>query len=301
MTNYVIKQVIILSIIMLVGVYARRKNIITKEANNSFSNLLVNITLPCLLISSFNYSYSPDMLLKAKTIFIYSVIIHLILIFVSKIFTLKFDEQAKKVLRFVIIFSNCGFMGYPVLEGLFGKIGVFYGAIFNIPFNIFMLSVGVMIYTGKKDLESLKSVIVHPGIIATMLGLLMFIFSVKLPPTIHTAVSTIGSVTTPLAMIIVGAMLAEIKLKEVFKGFSVYYGSFIRLIIAPLLTLIVLKILNADQLLLQISVVIEAMPAAVLASVFAEKYGADTELASRSVFITTIISIITIPMVVIFI
>ncbi len=300
MTNYVIDQVIILSLIMLVGVYAKRKNIITKEASSSFSSLLLNITLPCLLVSSFNYSYSPDMLIKARTIFIYSLIIHIFLILISKIFVLRFPEKSQKVLRFVTIFSNCGFMGYPVLEGLFGKIGIFYGAVFNIPFNIFMLSAGVMIYTGKKDLKTLKSVLVHPGIIATVIGFCMFAFSIKIPSTLYKALSSVGSITTPLSMIIVGIMLAEVKIKDIFSGFLVYYGSVIRLIIVPFLTFLILKFLKADHLLLQISVVIEAMPAAVLASVFAEKYGADTALASRSVFITTIISMITIPVVVMF-
>lgn len=301
LNNNVINQVIILSLVMIVGVYARKKDIITKEANKSLSDLLVNITLPFLLLSSFNYTYSQDMLLKAKTIFIYSVIIHLVIIFLSKLFAFKYPDKSQKVLRFVTIFSNCGFMGYPVLEGLFGKIGIFYGAIYNIPFNIFMLSIGVMIYTGKKDLKTLKGVLVHPGIIATVMGILMFIFSIKLPYPIYTALNLVGSTTTPLAMLIVGAMLAEVKVKEIFKGSIVYYASFLRLMVVPFLTLIILKLLNADKLLMQISVVIEAMPAAVLASVFAEKYGADTSLASRSVFITTIISMLTIPVIVMFI
>lgn len=285
---------------MMIGVYARKKDILSKEASKSLSNLLTNITLPCLLISSFNYSYSQDMISKAKVMFIYSIIVHILLIFISKILTFKYAEGSKKVLRFAIIFSNCGFMGYPVLEGLFGKIGIFYGAIFNIPFNIFMFSVGVMIYTGKKDIKTLKDVLVNPAMIATFLGLVMFIFSIKLPYAIFNTASLVGAMTTPLSMIIVGAMLSEVKLKDIFSGTLVYYASFLRLIVVPFITLGVLKLLNADKLLIQIAVLIEAMPAAVLASVLAEKYGADTILASRSIFITTIISMVTIPFITMF-
>lgn len=298
--NNIINQVIILSFIMIVGVYARKKDILSKEASKSFSNFLTNITLPCLLISSFNYTYSQDMISKARIMFVYSIIIHIILIFVSRVLTFKYPENSKKVLRFATIFSNCGFMGYPVLESLFGKIGIFYGAIFNIPFNIFMFSIGIMIYTGKKDLKTLKEVLVNPAIIATILGLIIFSFSIKLPYPLFTAMSIVGSMTTPLSMIIVGAMLSEIRLKDIFSGTLVYYASFLRLIAVPFLTLGILKLLNADKLLMQIAVIIEAMPAAVLASVLAEKYGADTALASRSVFISTIISMITIPFVVMF-
>ena len=293
----IINQVIILFLIMLVGIYARKKGILNQETDKKLSDFLLNITLPCLILSSFNYEFSQDMLVNARMIFIYSVIVHFALIFVSGIFSYKYKGGPKAVLRFATIFSNCGFMGYPVLEGLFGKLGVFYGSIFNIPFNLFMLSYGTMLYTGKRDIRTLKAALKHPGIIATVLGLLMFTFSISFPSPLTKALTSVGSMTTPLSMIIVGSMLAEIKFKEIFSGFLVYYASFVRLIIAPLVTIIILKLLHADRLLFQISVTIETMPVAVIATVLAEKYGADTKLASRCIFISTLISMITIPII----
>lgn len=293
----IINQVIILFLIMLVGLYARKKGMLNEETDKKLSDFLLNITLPCLILSSFNYEFSQEMLVNARLIFIYSVIIHFALIFASGVISYKYKDGPKAVLRFATIFSNCGFMGYPVLEGLFGKIGVFYGSIFNIPFNLFMLSYGTMLYTGKKDIRTLKAALKHPGIIATVIGLLLFTFSVSIPVPIYKALSSVGSMTTPLSMIIVGSMLAEIKFKEIFSGFLVYYASFVRLIIAPLITIIILKLLHADRLLFQISVTIETMPVAVIATVLAEKYGADTKLASRCIFISTIISMITIPII----
>jgi len=294
----IINQVIILTIIMFIGVYTSKVNIINKETKSNLSNFLMNISLPLLIFSSFNYSYSIEMVEKAKIIFICSVIIHIFLIIISIPLSFRFPSNVKKVLKFVIIFSNCGFMGFPVLDGLFGKIGIFYGAIFNVPFNIFMLGYGVMLFTGEKNIKTLKKVIVHPGIIATFLGLLMFAFSIKLPYPLYMAVSTVGSMTTPLSMIIVGTMLAEIKFKEIFTGVVVYYACAIRLLVVPFIILVVMKYLKIDQQLMQISVVIEAMPAAVLATVFAEEYGADTVLASKCVFISTMISMFTIPIIV---
>lgn len=295
----IINQVIILSIIMLVGIYARKKEIFNSAVNKKMSTFLLDITLPCLIVSSFNYSYSQDMMNKAKLIFIYSVIVHFALIFVSYIFAYKFEDRKNKVLRAAIIFSNCGFMGYPVLEGLFGKIGVFYGSVFNIPFNLFMLSYGTMLFTGKKDIKSLKAALKHPGIIATVIGLMLFSFSITIPVPIYKALSSVGAMTTPLSMIIVGSMLAEINIKEIFSGFVVYYASAIRLIVGPLLTLIIMRLLHADRLLLEIGVTIETMPVAVIASILAEKYGGDTKLASKCIFISTIISMITIPIILI--
>lgn len=282
---------------MVVGIVARKKSILTSEASKSLSDFLLNITLPLLIISSFNYNFSEEMFIKAKLVFIYSILIHIVLILASWLLCAKFSVKSKKVLRFVTIFSNSGFMGYPVLEQLFGKVGVFYGAIFNIPFNIFVLSYGVMIYTGKKDIKTIRGVITHPGIVATVFGFIMFIFSIKLPDPIYEAASMVGSMTTPLSMLIVGCMLAEIKYKEVFSGIVAYYASVIRLIVAPFIVMVLLKLMHADKLVSQICITVEAMPAAVLATVLAEKYGADALLASKCVLITTIISMLTIPLV----
>lgn len=285
---------------MLIGVFAKKKNIITEEGEKSLSKFLVTITLPSLLITSFNYSYSEKMIANAKSIFLYSVIIHVVIILLSKVCAYKYEDRVKKVVRFIIIFSNSGFMGYPVLEGLFGKVGIFYGAVFNIPLNIFMFSAGIAIYTGKNDIKNIKNVALNPVIISTIVGFLMFVFSIKLPYVVDTTLSSVGSITTPLSMIIVGTMLGGVKLKDVFSGFQVYYTSFMRLILVPIVVILLLKLLRADSFMIQICAVIEAMPAAVLASVLAQEYGADSKLAARSIFVTTIMSILTIPIIVIF-
>jgi malate permease and related proteins len=298
MKTTIINQVIILALIMGIGILARKKGMLNAEVNSKLSDFLLNITLPCLIVTSFSFEYSAEMMNNVKMIFFYSVLIHIVLIFISKVFAVKFSEGSRKVIRFVTVFSNSGFMGFPVLLGLYGNIGVFYGAVFNVPWNIFMLSFGSMLFTGNKDLKSMRKVIIHPGIIATVIGMLMFVFSLSMPLPLGKALASVGAMTTPLSMIIVGSMLAEIKLKEVFSGFAVYYVSAVRLIAAPLITLAIMKLLNADHLLTEIAVTIEAMPAAVIATVLANKFGGDTKLASRCVFISTIISMVTIPLIV---
>lgn len=297
--NYkVIDEVIILSIIMAAGFFARKKNIVREESVSSLSNLLINITLPALLLSSFNYDYSPKMFVEAKRIFLYSFVLNLLIAFISRFLTLKYNKDSSKIIRFAAIFSNSGFMGYPVLEGLFGKIGIFYGAVFNIPLNIIMFSIGIMIYTGKKDMKTIKGVITNPAVISTIAGFLLFMFSIKIPTVLNEAISTVGSMTTPLSMIIVGCMLAEMKFEDIFKGSIAYYICLVRLLLIPAISFVILKLIRADSFMLQISVVIQAMPVAVLSPILAQKYNSDEKLASKSVFITTIFSMITIPVVV---
>ncbi|NFE19536.1 AEC family transporter [Clostridium botulinum] len=301
MKSNIINQVLILSIIMGIGVICGKRKILNEEATKRLSDFLVKVTLPCLILSSFNYNFTEDMIKNAKMFFIYSIIIHIALILISGLFFIKYNERARKVLKFSTIFSNSAFMGYPVIEALYGKIGVFYASIFGIPFNIFMLSAGIMIYTGERDAKNLKGILKHPGIIATVLGMFILVFSISIPIPINTALQYVGSMTTPLSMIIVGSMLADINIKEIFSGTEAYYGSFVRLIIIPALVYILMIVVKADKLLLEICVILEAMPTAVLATVLAEEYDGDVVLAAKCVFITTILSVITIPLVVAFI
>lgn len=295
--NTIINQVLILAIVMAIGFYARKKNIIDEKVSKGLSNLLMEITLPMLIISSFNYKYSKDMLYGSIKIFCYSIVIHLILIALSKLLLHKHEIDEQKVLRAVMIFSNCGFMGYPVVESLYGSVGVFYTAIFNVAFNLFIFGYGTMLFSGKKDKNTIKFAVTNHGSVAVYIGLFIFIFSIQIPSPIYKAINMVGSMTTPISMIIVGSMIANQNILEILKEKKIYYISLLRLIIAPIITILFLKLINAENLLTSICVMIEAMPGAVMVVVFAEKFNGDVNTASKSIFITTILSIITIPLI----
>lgn len=294
----VINQVIILTLMMMVGVILRKTKIITNEVNKGFSGILMNVTLPCMIIYSFNFKFSMDMLKSAIIILFYSIVIHIILMILSKILYYKFEDSEKNIFKFATVFSNCGFVGYPVIQGIFGNIGVFYTSIFTIPFNVFMWSYGVMLFTGKSDLKSIKKNLINIPLMCTLLGIIIFLFSIQLPSSILKTLGSIGNMTTPISMFIVGAMLADVKLHDIFKGFSVYYLNFIKLIFAPSLICVVLKLLGADKTILYICVILVAMPTASLIGVFAERYNGDKVIASKCAFLTTTLSIITIPAVI---
>jgi len=285
---------------MAVGFYAKKKKFLNDTVDKGLSELLLNVTLPFMIVTSFNIKYEAEMVSNAQKILIYSFLIHISLIFISKIFFFKVPKTKQQVYRFITIFSNTGFMGYPVLESIYGGKGVFYAAIFNIAFNIIVWTVGVMLFTGEKDFKSMRKAVANPAILAVIIGVILFVFSIKLPLPIENAIKLVGSTTTPISMIIVGSMLAEMKFKDAFSDFSIYYATFVRLLIVPMIVYAVLKLLKVDDLLLKICVILQAMPAAVMAPLLAEKYGGDNLLASQCVFITTIISAVTIPIVILF-
>jgi predicted permease len=298
--SQLINQVIVLFIIIMVGFYAKKKKYLNNAVDKGLTELLLNITLPFMIVTSFNIKYESAMVSNAQKILLYSFFIHIGLIFFSKICFFKFPKNKQQVFRFVTIFSNVGFMGYPVLESIYGGIGVFYAAIFNIPFNILVWTVGVMLYTGEKKLKSIRKAVANPALVAVFIGVILFVFSIRLPLPIESSLKLVGSTTTPISMIIIGSMLAEMDVKSIFSDLSIYYATCIRLIIVPMIIYVVLKLLKVDEMLLNICVLLQAMPAAVTAAIIAEKYEGDAHLASQCVFITTILSGITIPIIILF-
>lgn len=199
-----------------------------------------------------------------------------------------------RVLRAAAIFSNCGFMGFPILASVYGTQGVFYGSFYVLTFNLLIWTAGVAIFTGKREALTWKQAL-NPAVISVLIGFCLFIFSIKLPAPIFKTLDMVGSMTTPLSMLIIGSLLVEIKLSEAFSGFSIFYATIIRLIVLPLTVILLLKLLGANGLILGVPVLAGAMPTAALVAVFAEKHGADALLASRAVFLSTILSIVTIP------
>lgn len=287
----------VLFLIMIVGMVAAKRKIINDEVRKRLSELLLYITSPFLVVLSFNFRYSSDMLINAGIVFALSFGIHGLTAILGKYLFIKYPVDKQRVLRFIIVFSNCGFMGFPVLEGLYGRMGVFYGSIYNVVFHIFVWTYGVMLFSADRESASIHKAFLNPGIFSVAIGMIVFLFSLDLPKPIIQTLDMVGSMTAPLSMLIIGALLADTDLKKIFIGWEVYYGSLLRLIIIPLITIAILKPIGIDRDLLRICVVLTAMPAAANTVIFAERYGANSLLASRCVALSTILSIITIPLI----
>jgi predicted permease len=296
--SVVTAQVVTLFLIMAVGFIARKQKILTPDLTKGFSDLLLNITSPFLALSSFQFAFSRDMLAAAGMVLVFALVVHVAGILVGKILFARFPDATGKILRFITIFSNCGFMGYPVIGSIFGQRGIFLTSIYVAVFTTFIWTYGVFIFTGKADRRSLIGALLNPGIIAVFLGMLLFLFSLKLPLPVAQTLQAVGSMTTPLSMIIVGSMLTEVKPGDLFSGWAIYYGALLRLLILPFVTLFILKGIGFKGILLGVCVLTVAMPAAAISVPLAESNRGDVFFASRIVFLTTILSVVTIPMVI---
>ncbi len=293
----VLNKIISLFVIILIGVYGTKKNIINEKVNKGLRRILLEITLPLLVINSFSFEFSDGMGKNVLMAFIYSVAFMMLGAIISYIFLLPIKSEKKKILHFANVFSNCGFIGFPIINSLYGAEGVVYTSIFNMVFTIALWTYGVMIFSDRISKKNIKKVLLNPAIIAVYIGIPMMLFKVKLPSFILDTTKIVGDMTAPISMIIVGSILSKVSIKDVFKEISIYYGSLIKLIIIPLVLILIKLVLKDNTTIINTIIVIQAMPAAAMTSILAADFNKEKEYSSIVVFITTLLSIITIPII----
>lgn len=265
----VVNQVVILFLLILVGFIIRKLGILNRELNKGLSDFLLYVTLPFSIVTSFNFPFSKTLLSNAAVVLLISIAIHIFAILISKLLYFKYPPATNRVLRAATAFSNCAFMGFPILASVYGTQGVFYGSFYVLAFHLLIWTAGVVIFTGKRNAATWRQML-NPAVIAVVIGLFLFIFSIKLPTPIFKTLEMVGSMTTPLSMLIIGSLLTEIKFSEVFSGFPIFYATIIRLIILPLVAMTLLMLSGVKGIILGVPVLATAMPAAALVPVFAD-------------------------------
>jgi predicted permease len=281
------------------GFYSKKIDLLDENVNRKLSGLLLKITNPLLVISSFQVVYEKELMISLLIVFIFSVAAHTLSSILSQLLFIGYGESKKKIMKFSAIYSNCGFVGFPILDSLFGSTGILLGSVYVAVFNIFLWTNGVVIFRKEKTLgkAALVKAFINPGIISVLTGLVLFIFSIDLPYPLTQSIHLIGSMTIPLSMLIVGANIANCKLSTLFKGIELYFSAFVRLLLIPVLVYLIMKLLGFSDMLLSTCVLLVAMPAAATTTIFAEMYDGDTSFASRVVAFTTLLSTVTIPLI----
>ena len=291
----VILEVAVILILILVGYFTVKKGMFTKESLGSITSFLLYIITPCLIVSSFLSAESGKLdgwtLLLAVVLPALSIVISIAL---SYLFFRKEPSGRRRVLRFSMIFCNVGFMGIPLVEGIVGSEGVLYGSFFIAVFNIFCWTYGYVMMGGGK--VRLKALLLNPGVIGIVIGLPLYLLDVPVPALIERPIELISALNTPLAMIVVGGYIAQVKLRAFVSDLAVYKMAVLRLVVAPLLYLALVWLLRPDETLLMSTVIQAATPVAANCVLFAVQYGSDAELASKSVAVSTALSVVTIPL-----
>lgn len=295
----IINQMIQLFLVIALGYVLNRMGIFDQTLNKKLTTLLLSVTTPAMVLSSVMSNNNDASLSEVGLVFLVVIIVFTVLPILSYVLVkiMRIPKKQQGLYMFMTVFSNIGFMGFPVLQAIFGDESVFYAAIFNMGFNLLVFTLGVVMmnHGNEKRINlSIKNVLT-PGVIASLIALLIYFTKLQFPVVISNTVSMIGNITTPIAMLLIGSTLANMPIKEVFNDFRIYPYTFIKQIIIPIIAFPILSFFIKDTYLLGITFIVVSMPVANSAVLFATEYGGDIKLAAKTVFLTTLVSVVSIP------
>lgn len=262
------------------------------------SDIVLYFVTPCLIINSFTRDFDAEKLKDLSLVLIIVILIHIFSILLVSIIFKDNTKMLNRIFRFGVVFSNAGYMGIPLQESVLGQDGVFLGTAYVVVFQLTLWSYGLICMSGDKKYISAKKLLINPGIIGTVLGLIVFVTSFPMPDVLKGVISNMASLNTPLAMIVIGFFLAKSNFLSALKLPVTYLVTALRLLVIPLIVLAVLYI-SGIRGIVPISIIVSASaPIAAATTMFATRFNNDSETASNLVAITTVLSIITMPFIV---
>ncbi len=295
-------QVAVMFIIMSIGILCYKKKMISENTGAELSKFLLMIVNPCVILHAFQIEYKPELLNGLVISAILAVVSNTLGVIIATLFIRKNPERKEYIVeRFAIVFSNCGFMGIPLIQAVVGDIGVFYASTYVAVFNLFTWTYGVSIMKGKMNLKDIIKVLTSAPIISIVVGIAIFIFSIKLPLVIGKPIEFISSLNTPLAMIVTGIYLARTDIKSALKNIRIFAVSALRLIVVPAVMLIVFIFIGAENeiytSLLIANMIATACPTASSTLMMSRMFERNAEYASMIITVSTLFSILTIPVI----
>ncbi|MDF2821905.1 MAG: Membrane transport protein [Clostridiales bacterium] len=292
------EKIINMFFILILGVFLYKIKILTKEVLNKLSTLLLMVIAPILIITSFQIEFDSKMLLELFQAFAVALFSFLFIIILAHFLIRKTEKRDYLIERMSIVYSNCGFIGIPLIYGLFGKIGIFYMTGFFTIFNLLFWTHGIVCISGKTTRKETVKRLCNPSIIAVIIGFFVFGLRITIPGLLLEPMNMIANINTPLAMLLAGATLAQGNFFKSILKIRMYYLSFLKLILVPLLFLLVLIPLKLNQTLAMTELVAVACPAAASSTLLAIKYEKDSAYAAEIFAVTTVLSSITLPLIV---
>jgi len=299
-TFAVFQQMFIFVFVIAVGFVIRRLAMIDETTNATLTKLILQVTMPATLISTIANSTLEVPLGEVFLLLGIIALTFVIMIFISfaSPFVFRAAPDERGVFTAMGLLANAGFMGIPLTYAFFGPDGMFYAVLYNIVFTFVAFSLGVKFIGGTKAKLSLRFFL-SPVLVAAVGALILFLLGIQLPYVLNRGIGLIGNITTPAAMILLGSILGAMPLDEVFRGWRVYAVSLVRLVISPLAVylFLILLPLSFPPLFIKVVLVAASSPMAVIIATLAIHYDTHHELASRGIFISTLLSVVTMPLI----
>ena len=294
----VISQLIVLFLVMAVGFVAGKTGIMDAAFNRGLSKLVLTITLPAMIISAVingehTLSQQQVLLLLLLSLILYAFLILMAWLFA---FVLRVPRDSVGLYRYLFIFSNIGFLGFPVVSAVFGENAVFYASIFQIPFCFLTYTLGIALIAGREKTLSPWKALLQPGVIAPVIALVLYLLNVPVPALIGDTFKAVGSITTPAASLIVGATIALLPFRKLVAHWRLYFVSLLKLLAFPLLLWGILHFFVTEPVMLGVTVILCGMPGASNVTMICHEYGGDAQLSAAGVLISTVLSLATIPL-----
>ncbi|MGP1587940.1 MAG: AEC family transporter [Treponemataceae bacterium] len=306
----VLQQVVILYLLIAVGFICGKTKMFSKESIKNLSNFVLFFVTPCLTVTAFNRDFNREMFRGLLITFIAAIGVHIFNIIMAHICIHEKNENREKVLRFAAVFSNCGFMAIPLQQSLLGDDAVFYSGAYIGIFNVVSWTYGAVMMSKERNVSLshedrskqiklyAKKCFLNPGVIGVVAGLFVFFLPIQLPKIIASPIASLAALNTPVPMVIIGFYLSEITNFEVLKKFYFWLNMLLRLIVSPLCFIAVLYFLGIKGMVFEVLAIASCTPVAANTVMFSTLFNRDTVLASELVSISTLFSIITMPIIV---
>ena len=292
----VFSQVLILMILVALGAMLSKTGILTESGVRSITDMVLMTVTPCVIIKSFVREFDAKALKGLLISFLIAALVHIGFIVLSRIILHSKDISRERVLRLGVIFTNCGYMSLPLQEAILGETGVFYGSSFIAIFNLFVWSYGIITISGDKKYLTPKKLVFNPGMIGLAVGLVIFLFSIPVPKIIYQPISFVASLNTPLPMIIIGYHLSKTDILKSIKDLQCLLASLVRMLLLPSVAIALRYLCRVRGDMLVSAAISCSAPTAAITTMFASKFGGDTELSVNMVSLTTIMSLLTMPL-----
>lgn len=299
----IFSKVSVIFLLILVGFFLSKRRILSSEGQRELTSLLLYVLLPCTLIKSFDIEYSYDILTRGLKMSFFMFGIYIISYFLARFISGKYGEpeNRKDIHVLSMILPNVGFMGYPIINALIGPDAIIYAVMCNMGFEFFAWTVGINTVSKNSPVKVTEnpvfSLLKTPAILAILTGMVLFTTPLYIPEPLISTVNLLAGAMSPVAMIIVGISLANSNLSNIIKNKYIYISSLVRLFAIPLITMLILKLISAENLSYTIPLILISMPTAGYATMFATKYENDSLLASEIISMSTLISLISIPLI----
>lgn len=292
------QQVLVLFILIAVGFVCGKAGAITEHASQKMTDIVLYVVTPCVMVNAFQRTFSFDLLGQVFLAAAIALAVLLLSVVLARLVFRDKNAARRKVLQFSVVFSNCGFMSLPLQKALLGEEGQFFGSIFVAVFNVVVWTYGLADMSGDRSMLSVKKLALNPGILGFLAGMLVFVCGVQLPVFVSQPIRHLANLNTPLPMLIIGYYLTKARWKQAFNGGAVYLALALRLLVIPAAVLFAMAPFDLNRNMVIAIVIACSAPTAATTTMFAAKFNRDAELSVSIVAVSTLLSIITMPLVV---